>query len=79
MTATRDRRLSLHPDRMTTGKSPDTNLPLPDDPTANHLHAVLERCSAGGASPTWAPPRQLAQRRARLVVHGDAGRVTAAP
>ena len=51
MTATRDWRLSLDADRMTIGKSPDNDLPLPDDPTASHLHAVLQRCGAGGAWP----------------------------
>ena len=35
MTATRDGRLSLDADRMTIGKSPATDLPLPDDPTAS--------------------------------------------
>jgi hypothetical protein len=34
-TATRDGRLSLDADRMTIGKSPATDLPLPDDPTAS--------------------------------------------
>jgi hypothetical protein len=34
-TATRDARLSLDADRMTIGKSPATDLPLPDDPTAS--------------------------------------------
>jgi hypothetical protein len=35
MTATRDWRLTLDADRMTIGKSPATDLPLPDDPTAS--------------------------------------------
>ena len=32
---------------MTVGKSADNDVPLPDDPTASHLHAVLERFPAG--------------------------------
>jgi hypothetical protein len=52
MTATRRRAVSLDADRMMIGKSPDNDLPLPDDPTASHLDALLESCSAGGA-PTW--------------------------
>jgi pSer/pThr/pTyr-binding forkhead associated (FHA) protein len=47
MSARGDRRISLETDRMTIGKSTDNDVPVPDDPTASHLHAVLERFSAG--------------------------------
>jgi pSer/pThr/pTyr-binding forkhead associated (FHA) protein len=47
MSAARDWRVSLEADRMTVGKSGENDVPLPDDPTASHLHAVLERFPAG--------------------------------
>jgi predicted component of type VI protein secretion system len=47
MSATREWRLSLAGDRATVGKSAENEVPLPDDPTASHLHAVLERFAAG--------------------------------
>jgi hypothetical protein len=47
MSAARDWRVSLNADRLTIGKSDENDLPLPDDPTASHLHAVLERFPAG--------------------------------
>jgi pSer/pThr/pTyr-binding forkhead associated (FHA) protein len=47
MSGARDWRRSLEADRMTVGKSAENDLPLPDDPTASHLHAVLERFPAG--------------------------------
>lgn len=47
MSGTRDWRRSLEADRMTVGKSAENDVPLPDDPTASHLHAVLERFPAG--------------------------------
>jgi FHA domain len=45
--ATRDWRLPLEGERVTIGKSDENDVPLPDDPTASHLHAVLERFPAG--------------------------------
>ena len=47
MSRARDWRLSLDGDRMTVGKSAENDVPLPDDPTASRLHAVLERFPAG--------------------------------
>jgi pSer/pThr/pTyr-binding forkhead associated (FHA) protein len=47
MSATRDWRVPLEGERMTVGKSGENHVPLPDDPTASHLHAVLERFPAG--------------------------------
>jgi hypothetical protein len=34
---------------MKIGESPDNDRPLPDDPTASHLQALIERCSASFA------------------------------
>ena len=47
MSGARDWRRSLEADRMTVGKSAENDVSLPDDPTASHLHAVLERFPAG--------------------------------
>jgi hypothetical protein len=47
MSATRDWRVPLEGERMTIGKSGENDVPLPDDPTASHLHAVVERFPAG--------------------------------
>jgi len=47
MTATSNWRQPLESDRMTIGKSPENDVAIPDDPTASHLHAVLERFAAG--------------------------------
>jgi len=47
MSGARDWRCALTADRMTVGKSDDNDVPLPDDATASHLHAVLERFPAG--------------------------------
>jgi pSer/pThr/pTyr-binding forkhead associated (FHA) protein len=47
MSGARDWRISLESDRLTIGKSPDNDVPLPDDSMASHLHAVLERFAAG--------------------------------
>jgi predicted component of type VI protein secretion system len=40
-------RLELEGDRSTIGKAAENDIPLADDPTASHLHAVLERFAAG--------------------------------
>jgi FHA domain len=47
MSAGRDWRLPLEADRMTIGKSSENDVPVEHDPTASHLHAVLERFPAG--------------------------------
>jgi predicted component of type VI protein secretion system len=47
MSATREWRVSLESDRATIGKAGENDVALPDDPTASHLHAVLERFPAG--------------------------------
>jgi pSer/pThr/pTyr-binding forkhead associated (FHA) protein len=41
------RLLSLDADRTTVGKASENDVSLEDDPTASHLHAVLERFPAG--------------------------------
>jgi pSer/pThr/pTyr-binding forkhead associated (FHA) protein len=40
-------RLELAADRTTVGKAAENDVSLPDDATASHLHAVLERFPAG--------------------------------
>jgi hypothetical protein len=40
-------RYSLEADRMTVGKAAENDVGLENDPTASHLHAVLERFPAG--------------------------------
>ena len=59
-------RFELQSERTTVGKAPENDIPLADDPTASHLHAMLERFPAGWSSPTWAPEWHLGQRRAHL-------------
>jgi hypothetical protein len=45
--AGREWRVPLDADRVTIGKSAENDVSLADDATASHLHAVLERFSAG--------------------------------
>ena len=40
-------RFPLQADRITVGKAAENDIPLTDDPTASHLHAILERFPAG--------------------------------
>jgi pSer/pThr/pTyr-binding forkhead associated (FHA) protein len=40
-------RYSLQSDRTTVGQSAENDIPLGDDATASHLHAILERFQAG--------------------------------
>jgi pSer/pThr/pTyr-binding forkhead associated (FHA) protein len=40
-------RFSLEPDRTTVGKAAENDVALEHDPTASHLHAILERFPAG--------------------------------
>lgn len=40
-------RFSLQAERTTIGKAAENDVPLADDPTASHLHAILERFAAG--------------------------------
>jgi hypothetical protein len=76
MSAGRDWRLPLEANRMTIGKSAENDVALPDDPTASHLHAVLERFAAGwcvadlgSSNGTWLNGERIwASQRLR---HGD--------
>jgi hypothetical protein len=80
MSGGRDWRLALEGERLTVGKSADNHLPLPDDPTASHLHAVLERFPAGwcvadlgSSNGTWLNGSRIwSSQRLR---HGDEMRV----
>jgi pSer/pThr/pTyr-binding forkhead associated (FHA) protein len=40
-------RYALQSDRTTVGKAPENDVALADDPSASHLHAILERFPAG--------------------------------
>ena len=80
MSATRDWRLSLEADRTTIGKSDENDVPLPDDPTASHLHAVLERFPAGwcvadlgSSNGTWLNGERI--WTAQRLRHGDEIRI----
>ena len=47
ITGVRSWRLEVEADRSTVGKADENDIALADDPTASHLHAVLERFAAG--------------------------------
>jgi pSer/pThr/pTyr-binding forkhead associated (FHA) protein len=76
MSGTHSWRFPLQADRTTVGKSPENDLTLEDDPTASHLHAVLERFAAGwcvtdlgSSNGTWVNGERIwSSRRLR---HGD--------
>jgi pSer/pThr/pTyr-binding forkhead associated (FHA) protein len=76
----RSRRVDLTAERLAVGKSEENDIALGDDPTASHLHAVLERFSAGwcvtdlgSSNGTWVNGERIwASRRLR---HGDEVRV----
>src|SRR6185295_12872693 len=73
-------RLELAAERSTVGKAAENDVPLADDTTASHLHAVLERFPAGwcvsdlgSSNGTWVNGERIwASRRLR---HGDEIRV----
>ena len=73
-------RLELGADRSTIGKAPENDIAVADDPTASHLHAVLEQFPAGwcvtdlgSSNGTWVNGERIwASRRLR---HGDEIRV----
>lgn len=73
-------RLELVAERSTVGKAAENDVALADDPTASHLHAVLERFAAGwcvtdlgSSNGTWVNGERIwASRRLR---HGDEIRV----
>jgi pSer/pThr/pTyr-binding forkhead associated (FHA) protein len=73
-------RLELGSDRTTVGKAAENDVSLVDDPTASHLHAMLERFPAGwcvtdlgSSNGTWVNGERIwSSRRLR---HGDEIRV----
>jgi pSer/pThr/pTyr-binding forkhead associated (FHA) protein len=73
-------RFSLEADRTTVGKAAENDVSLAEDPTASHLHAMLERFPAGwcvtdlgSSNGTWVNGERIwASRRLR---HGDEIRV----
>jgi pSer/pThr/pTyr-binding forkhead associated (FHA) protein len=76
----RSSRVELEAARSTIGKAAENDVPLLDDATASHLHAVLERYAAGwcvtdlgSSNGTWVNGERIwASRRLR---HGDEIRV----
>src|SRR6185369_10394713 len=80
ITGVRSSRLELVADRSTVGKAAENDVALADDPTASHLHAVLERFAAGwcvtdlgSSNGTWVNGERIwASRRLR---HGDEIRI----
>jgi pSer/pThr/pTyr-binding forkhead associated (FHA) protein len=76
----RSTRLDLAAERSTIGKAVENDIPVADDATASHLHAVLERFPAGwcvtdlgSSNGTWLNGERIwASRRLR---HGDEIRV----
>lgn len=73
-------RAELQADRTTVGKSAENDVSLADDPTASHLHAILERFAAGwcvtdlgSSNGTWVNGERIwSSHRLR---HGDEIRV----
>ena len=73
-------RVELEGNRSTVGKAAENDIPVTEDPTASHLHAVLERFAAGwcvtdlgSSNGTWVNGERIwASRRLR---HGDEIRV----
>jgi pSer/pThr/pTyr-binding forkhead associated (FHA) protein len=73
-------RCPLESDRATVGKAPENDVALADDPTASHLHAMLERFPAGwcvtdlgSSNGTWVNGERIwSSHRLR---HGDEIRV----
>ena len=69
-------RFELQSERTTVGKAPENDIVLVDDPTASHLHAMLERFPAGwcvtdlgSSNGTWVNGERIwASRHLR---HGD--------
>ncbi len=80
MFGVRSWRFPLEGDRVTVGKAAENDVPLAEDPTASHLHAMLERFPAGwcvtdlgSSNGTWVNGERIwASHRLR---HGDEIRV----
>jgi DNA-binding CsgD family transcriptional regulator len=80
LSATRDWRVALEGERITVGQAADNDVALPDDPTASHLHAMLERFPAGwcvadlgSSNGTWLNGARVWS--AQALRHGDEIRV----
>jgi pSer/pThr/pTyr-binding forkhead associated (FHA) protein len=80
MSGARSWRISLDADRTTVGKAADNDVALEHDPTASHLHAVLERFPAGwlvtdlgSSNGTWVNGERIWS--AHRLRHGDEIRV----
>ena len=73
-------RYALQSDRTTVGKAPENDVSLADDPSASHLHAILERFPAawcvtdlGSSNGTWVNGARIwSSHRLR---HGDEIRI----
>jgi len=73
-------RFQLHADRTTVGQAAENDISLTEDPTASHLHAILERFPAGwcvtdlgSSNGTWVNGERIwSSRRLR---HGDEIRI----
>jgi pSer/pThr/pTyr-binding forkhead associated (FHA) protein len=80
ISATSSWRIELQPARTTIGKAGENDIALADDPTASHLHAILEPFAAGwcvtdlgSSNGTWVNGERIwASRRLR---HGDEIRI----
>jgi predicted component of type VI protein secretion system len=73
-------RFSLEAERTTVGKAPENDVALEHDPTASHLHAILERFAAGwcvtdlgSSNGTWVNGERIWS--AHRLRHGDEIRV----
>jgi pSer/pThr/pTyr-binding forkhead associated (FHA) protein len=73
-------RFELEADRTTVGKAPENDISLAEDPTASHLHAMLERFPAGwcvtdlgSSNGTWVNGERIWS--SRQLRHGDEIRV----
>ncbi len=73
-------RFQLQADRTTVGKAPENDISLAEDPTASHLHAMLERFPAGwcvtdlgSSNGTWVNGERIWS--SRQLRHGDEIRV----
>src|SRR5919109_3806255 len=80
MSGADSRRFSLETDRTTVGKAVENDVALEDDPMASHLHAVLERFSAGwcvtdigSSNGTWVNGERIWS--AHRLRHGDELRI----
>ena len=75
MFGVRSWRVELTTDRTTVGQAAENDIPLTEDPTASHLHAILEQFPAGWCvTDLGFLERDLGERRADLVLPAPAPR-----